>query len=168
MTTSARESTSNQAVDTPLSLNMSRTIRADRRKVFEAWTNPHSMRAWFAPGNMTAPTATNDLRVGGEYRVEMKGSIAVHNGADPSQASDPIMVAHGVYREIVPYERLSYTWTGSWDPSEESLVTVTFKDVQGGTEVILTHEGFHTERSRDTHLGGWESSLGKLTHFLAS
>lgn len=145
-----------------LKLRLRRVIGADRGRVFEAWTKPEAMRAWFAPGNMTIPSLSTDVRAGGAYRVEMRGSIAVHNGTAENQAMDPVVVAHGVYREIVANERISYTWTGSWDPREESLVLVTLKQVHGGTELALTHEGFLSEQSRNTHQTGWESSLSKL------
>ena len=36
--------------------------------------------------------------------------------------------AYGVYTEVVPNEKLQFTWKPSWNPREESLVTVTFCD----------------------------------------
>jgi uncharacterized protein YndB with AHSA1/START domain len=58
------------------------------------------MQQWFAPGGMRVASARADLRVGGEYRVEMHG------------LDDAVYVASGFYRTIVPNELLSFTWGG--------------------------------------------------------
>jgi hypothetical protein len=47
-------------------------------------------------------------------------------------------------------------------------VTVMLKDVDGGTELTLTHERFDSERSRDGHAPGWERALVNLQRFAES
>ena len=42
------------------------------------------------------------------------------------------------------------------------MVTVEFKDVEGGTEVTPTHEGFESEDARGRHEHGWRGCLDKL------
>ena len=162
----AEQTKQGEGAEHNLTLRLSRVLKADRKRVFESWTQPEKMRAWWAPGTMIVPNVSNDLRVGGQYRIEMQGSMAAHEGAAEVDAASPIVVAQGTYREIMPYERLSYTWTGSWDPTEETLVTITLKDVADGTELTLEHGRFTSEQSRDTHRSGWESSLAKLSQFL--
>jgi len=65
----------------------------------------------------------------------------------------------GVYREIVPSERLVYTecYDVPQIGSPEWLTTVTFEEVEGGTR--LTHTILHSSReARDGHLqAGMES-----------
>jgi len=41
-------------------------------------------------------------------------------------------------------------------------VTVALKDVEGGTELTLTHERFASEELRDRQESGWTSILSKL------
>ena len=68
--------------------------------------------------------------------------------------------------EVIPNELISYTWRPAWSPGEESRVTVRLRDVEGGTELLLTHERFATVESRDGHERGWTSILGKLASYL--
>jgi uncharacterized protein YndB with AHSA1/START domain len=75
----------------------------------------------------------------------------------------------GVYKEVVPNRRLMFTWT--WPnstPERESMVTIAFKAVAGGTELDLRHEQFFDEGARDGHKRGWGEALDKLDGFLRS
>jgi uncharacterized protein YndB with AHSA1/START domain len=145
-----------------LSLQFNRLIPATSSQVFAAWTDPDLLKAWFAPGNMTVPSVSRDLRRGGAYRIEMKGTAAVHNGDDPLRSDDPIVIAQGVYTRLVPCSQLAYTWAGSWNPAEESHVTVSLFEAPAGTTLTLDHHGFHSEQSLQVHSSGWQSSLAKL------
>jgi uncharacterized protein YndB with AHSA1/START domain len=143
-----------------LKLRVSRVIRAKREAVFNAWTKPEFIQQWFGPENTTAPNVSLDFRVGGSYRIQVQSCEASED-----TGMRRISQATGVYKEIVPNELLSFTWHGDWDPSLETLVTVVFKEVAGGTEVILTHERFVTVESRDKHEHGWTGTLDKLARF---
>lgn len=135
-------------------LQIKRTIKAQRPKVFAAWTKPELMQRWFAPGEMKVQSAEADVRVGGAYRVEMMGSNARGDCITP--------VVGGVYRQIIPDELLSFTWGWPGDGAPETLVTVEFKDAPGGTEVTLTHEGFRSAEVRGKHEHGWIGCLDNL------
>lgn len=162
MATTLEATTLNQGMSEGLKVQVSKVIRASRERVFEAWTKPEVMRQWFGPANMDTAEAENDLRVGGSYRVAMQKC----EERAANVTTGPISVATGVYREIVPNERVSFTWNGNWAPEEESLVTVTLKDVAGGTEVTITHERFLTTASMSGHEQGWVGSLQKLAGLL--
>jgi uncharacterized protein YndB with AHSA1/START domain len=136
-----------------LKLQVTRVIKAKRARVFDAWTKPELMHLWFAPGNMTVPSASADPRVGGAYRVEMRGDAGVTH------------IVSGVYQEIVPNELLRFTWGWQGGPKEESLVTIVFKDIEGGTELTLTHERLDSVESRDKHQKGWLGCLENLAKF---
>ena len=152
----------NKGMSEGLKLEVSKVIRASRDRVWEAWTTPEVMRQWFGPEGKKAIETTLDLRVGGSYRIAME---SCQEGAEPGRIS----VATGVYREIVPKDRVSFTWNGNWSPDEESLLTVTLRDAEvgvGGTEVTIRHERFLTTASMSGHEAGWVRSLGKLAVFL--
>jgi uncharacterized protein YndB with AHSA1/START domain len=72
----------------------------------------------------------------------------------------------GVYREIVPNEKLVFTWAWKSTPERESLVTVTFKDDNGGTLMTLLHEQFFDEDARDRHNAGWTGTMDRLEQYL--
>ena len=133
------------------SLRLTRIIQADPTKVFEAWTDPAKLALWSAPEGMDIE-AEVDLRVGGRYRILMKGS------------DGGVFNAVGEYREIDSPHRLSYTW--KWEEAGndhyDTLVTVEFHDLDGATEVVLLHELFPDAEIAGKHDEGWTSCLTRL------
>jgi len=134
-------------------VQVKKIIRASRDKVFKAWTQPDLMKRWYAPGEMTVPAVTSDLRVGGAYRIEMRGKMRGQN-ADGTVG--------GKYIRIVPNELLVFTWSWEGDPSPETIVTVELEDVNDGTEVTVTHERFASAKSSKKHEYGWTGCLENL------
>lgn len=135
---------------------LTRVLPATPAEVFEAWTRPEILSRWFAPGELRAEVAELDPRPGGRYRV------AMHH---PSGATH---VVTGSYREVVPPERLVFSWAWEGEDAPETLVTVEFRPVGDNTEMLFTHEGFPTAEARDQHLHGWTGSAGKLAELLAA
>lgn len=141
------------SVDAVSALRITRTIRADRKAVWDAWTRPEHRKKWSCPEPGGVRSLTDDFRVGGSFDLVMEVDGAGHH-------------AFGTYREIVEPSRLVYTW--DWKEEEnrmgETVVTVEFHEVDGGTEVVLLHEGFPAVEARDGHDQGWTACL---THFEA-
>jgi uncharacterized protein YndB with AHSA1/START domain len=136
------------------SLTIKRRFNAAPDKVFKAWTDPEKMSRWMGPANVTAVRATTDMRVGGRYHITM---------VVPNDQHD----VGGVYREIVPNEKLVFTWAWKSTPERESQVTITLKPDGAGTLMTLTHEQFFDEDARDRHNAGWTGTLDKLETYLA-
>jgi uncharacterized protein YndB with AHSA1/START domain len=105
------------------------------------------------PGEFKTVRADVDLRVGGRYYIGMI--------TPEGEAHD----VGGVYREIIPNEKLVYSWAWKSTPERESLVTVTFKGDGDGTILTLTHEQFFDEAARDGHDRGWNGALVKLEKY---
>lgn len=133
-----------------ISLTIRRTVAAPRERVFHAWSDPAAMRQWLCPVGSTVTEAVAEARVGGRYRVVMQPD----DGGAPS-------IAYGTYREVVPPERLVFTWHWEHQPVE-TLVTVELHDLGTETEVVLVHEQFPDTGARDRHNQGWASSLEHL------
>ncbi|MCG3117731.1 MAG: SRPBCC domain-containing protein [Candidatus Manganitrophus sp. SA1] len=138
-----------------IKLQITRFFPASREKIFEAWTRPDKIMQWFAPGEMTIPLAEVDLRVGGRYRIQMK---------DPDGGETHTTT--GVYKEILPPQRLVFTWRWEGPDSQETEVTIELKEKDGGTELTLTHARFANTESRDKHQHGWNGCLENLSRFL--
>jgi uncharacterized protein YndB with AHSA1/START domain len=136
------------------SLTLKRRIKAAPAKVFAAWTDPKLMARWLGPVGTVELTAKTDLRVGGRYEMKMKMPDDEHN-------------VSGVYREIVPNQKLVFTWAWRTMPERESLVTVELKADGDGTLLTLTHSQFFDKAARDRHEGGWSGTLGKLEQLFA-
>ena len=138
------------------SLALARSYPVPPQKVWRAWTDPQAIKRWWGPGaNDPVSVAELDVRVGGRFRIVFGGA----EGCDHECA--------GVYREVVPNRKLVFTWT--WPnstPERESLVTITFRAVEGGTQLDFLHEQLFDETVRDNHKRGWSESLAKLERFL--
>jgi uncharacterized protein YndB with AHSA1/START domain len=150
-------------------LRLNRIIAAPRARVFEAWTTPEQIKAWFGPETCRVLTAQVDLRVGGEYCFEVSRQKMGNNRV------------RGRYQEITRPSKLVYTW--QWDGKsctktdsseaagekqsfEPSIVTVEFIDLGSQTEIRLTHENLPTAEDREAHQHGWNGCFDKLNkHF---
>jgi uncharacterized protein YndB with AHSA1/START domain len=136
-------------------LTITRLFDAPRDLVFEAWTNPDHLARWWGPKGFTATSVTVKLEEGGRWRT------CISNG-------DDAFWAQGVYHEIVPPERLVFSF--SWEepegtPDHDTLVTVTFADRDGKTEMTFHQAVFRTVAERDGHVGGWQECFADLaTH----
>jgi uncharacterized protein YndB with AHSA1/START domain len=136
-------------------LQIKRTFKAPRDKVFKAWTDPSVLKQWFAPTDeFTVPIAEVDLRVGGKYRIAMQAPDGVRH------------IAIGAYREIDPPRKLVFTWSWEQRPMPDTLITIEFNERAGATEMIFTHELFPSIEERDLHNQGWIGCLDRLAKVL--
>jgi uncharacterized protein YndB with AHSA1/START domain len=104
---------------------MTREFDAPARHVFRAYTTPELVMRWWAGRRGEMRSADIDLRVGGAWRWVMDA----HGGHE--------VAFHGVYREIVPDERLVFTEVFEGAPDAEALVTVTFAEAGGRTTLSM-------------------------------
>lgn len=137
-------------------LKIRRTFQAPRERVFRAWTNAAELARWFAPSaEYSTRVPELDLKVGGKYKVEMH-----HKGGNVNKVG-------GTYREIVPPEKIVFTWSWEHDPTgSESLVTVEFLDLGSSTEVLLTHVQLPNTEQREKHAHGWNGCLAQLAQYV--
>ena len=137
------------------SLTLKRRLRALPAQVYSAWTEPEKVKRWFGPGGAQVTLAEFDARTGGHYRIVAKS---------PDGSEHDVS---GVFREVIPDEKLVYTWAWRSTPERKSLVTVEFKREGTGTLLTLTHQDFFDEPARDRHNAGWTGALDKLETYLA-
>src|SRR6266581_8077836 len=136
------------------SLVLKRRINAPPAKVYEAWTDPAKIARWFGPQRVESVHAETDLRVGGRYRMVANTEQGRHE-------------VGGIYREVVPNEKLVFSWAWHSTPERESLVTVMLKPDGDGTLLTLHHEQLFDQAARDGHERGWLGSLDKLEKLIA-
>jgi uncharacterized protein YndB with AHSA1/START domain len=134
-----------------LVLVVRRTIRAGARTLFDAWTQPEQLVAWWGPRPVRCASAEVDLRVGGRYRIVNELPTGAH--VDIS----------GEFTVVEAPRRLVYTWAVTPGDAGTELVTVRFeRRGEGLTEVIVTHERIGSPAARDGHEAGWIGCLGGL------
>jgi len=150
-------------------LVITRIFDAPRKAVWKAWTEPERMKLWWGPKGFTAPVIKIDFRVGGTILSCMRSP----EGRD--------FWGTGVYREIVPLERIvvmdsfadehgvvvpaTHYGMGSDFPLE-LLVTTTFEDVEGKTRMTMKHAGLPAGETLDQTRTGWNESFDKLAEIL--
>ena len=137
------------------SLTLKRRLNAPAEKVYAAWTDPQKIVRWFGPDSGPVTKADIDLRVGGGFNIGFHTEDGEYHQVG------------GVYREVVPNERLVFTWAWHTMKERESLVTITIKPDGEGSLLTLLHEKFFDEAARDGHQGGWTGSLNKLEALFA-
>lgn len=146
------------ATRTPPAVRLERFVPAPPEKVFAAWTRPDLLARWYAPAPASVGAAEVDLRVGGAWRIRMDAP------------EGRVYTAHGVYRAIDAPRRLVFTF--DWAEEEnrmgvETVVTVDFQAVDGGTRVALAHEGLPGTEAAEGHASGWTACLDRLASALA-
>jgi uncharacterized protein YndB with AHSA1/START domain len=153
-------------------LVIERVFDAPRELVWKAWTDPELAMRWWGPKGFTAPAAEIDFRVGGRMLLAMQS---------PDFNEGRPIWSTGIYREIVPLERIVVTdsfadGNGNVVPAThygmaedfplEMLVTVTFEDLGGKTKMTLRHEGLPAGEMKDGAGVGWNESFDKLAEAL--
>jgi len=150
-------------------LTITRIFDAPHELLWKVWTDPEYTKRWWGPKDFTVPFIRIDLSAGGTYLYCMRSP----DGQD--------YWSTGVYREIVPMERIvatdnfadekgnivpasHYGMTGVWP--NELLVTVTFKEQKGRTKFTLLHEGMPPGEMTELAKAGWNESFDKLEKVL--
>src|SRR5437867_9691912 len=104
-------------------LTVTRVFDAPRELVYRAWTDPKEFGKWFPPLGFSAARCELDVRPGGTLRIDMKG------GDDAGEFAGVVFPGKGVYREVLPNERLSFTFEGEDGAAPPQIVmTVVFED----------------------------------------
>jgi uncharacterized protein YndB with AHSA1/START domain len=140
----------------PVTVEITRTFNAPRERVFRAWTDAQELACWFAPSpDYTIVVPQLELREGGRYVIEMH-----HKAGNVHRAG-------GTYREVLPPEKLSFTWQWLGNESAvESVVSVYFRDLGKTTEIRLTHELLPSAEEREQHSQGWNGCFEQLANYL--
>jgi uncharacterized protein YndB with AHSA1/START domain len=144
-------------------LVMTRLFDAPRRLIFDAYTKPELVRRWLlGPDGWSMPVCSIDLRVGGAYRFVWR------RDSDGTE-----MGMGGVYREIVPPERVVSTekFDEAWYPGEAVGTVVLIEN--GGKTTLEQTVLYESREARDAVLKspmeeGVAASYDRLEELLAS
>ena len=143
-------------MDARPSLTLVRRYPVPVQRVWAAWTKPEQLSRWFGPDTGPVLEAETDVRQGGRFRIAFQTEDGENH------------VCLGEYREVVPHERLAFSWEWISMPERRSQVTLSFRETGGETELTLHHEQFADAAARDGHREGWSGALDKLGRLLAA
>lgn len=127
-------------------LETRRRLQAPPERVFVAFTDPALLARWMTPVGIAR--AEVEVRVGGTFRIVMSGA-----GREIEHT--------GEYLEVDPPRRLRFTWQSPYTGPEPSVVEVTLRAIEGGTELTLIHR-LLPPGAAASHAGGWGTMLDRL------
>ena len=151
---------------------ITRVFNAPREKVWQAWSDQTIAQKWYSPVGFTSPFFTIDFRVGGK-------ALSCMRGAPGPNLPVTDFWSTGTYKEIIPLEKIVCTddfadEKGNVVPAShygmenmvgQAMVTVTFKDLNGQTEMTLHHSGVPESVQTDC-TAGWNGMFDKLDALL--
>jgi uncharacterized protein YndB with AHSA1/START domain len=139
---------------------MTRIFDAPRDLVFEAHTSCEHLKNWWGPKRYEIGSCEVDFRPGGRWRI-------VHLGPDGEEQG-----FRGEYRDIVPPERI--VWTFEWEglPGHISVDTLTLEELDGKTKLTASSV-FDSVEDRDGMLKsgmeeGAAETYDRLAEYLAT
>ncbi len=148
---------------------LTRVFDAPRERVWQVWTDPEHVGAWWGPRGFSARVEKMELRVGGNWHYVM---------IDPDGTEYP---AVGEFREVVTHERLvttdefpdDFEFGEPEDLPQGILLTVLFEAMSKSKTRLTLHIAHPTEQDRLKHeemgvVDGWTSSLDCLEEYLAT
>ena len=128
---------------------MTRVFDAPRDLVFEAHASCEHLSRWWGPRRYEIVGCEVDFRPGGAWRI-------VHRGPEGEEYG-----FRGEYREIVPPERIVWTFEFEGMPSSVSVETLTLEERDGKTTLTATSV-FDSVEARDGMLeSGMESGAAE-------
>jgi uncharacterized protein YndB with AHSA1/START domain len=113
-----------------------RTYPASRSQVFKALTDPIAKAKWFTGGNnYTTLERAMDVRAGGRERLKGRWDSGVVSRFD------------ALYHDVVPDERIIYTYEMHLDERKISVSLATFelKPAAAGTRLVVTEHGAYLD-----------------------
>ncbi|MHA1536427.1 MAG: SRPBCC family protein [Alphaproteobacteria bacterium] len=144
--------------ETIKTLEIAATFAAPPARMFDAWTRGDALAQWMRPYQMAVVSAEADLRIGGYFRMALRG----REGEGES-------VIFGEYLEVEPPRRLRFTWESPATFGRPTIVTLAISErgaEASETLIELTHERLHDELSVERHDAGWRDLFAKLADFL--
>ena len=107
-------------------ISMTRVFDAPRELVYQAHTDPNHIAQWWGPRRLTTTIDTLDVRPGGAWRF-------VQRDQEGNEYA-----FRGEFREVVPPERLVFTFEFEGMPGHILQQTITFEEDNGKTTVSST------------------------------
>lgn len=134
---------------------ITRTLNAGRELVWRAWTEAKELAAWLP--STPLESISFDVREGGRYRYTMVNS----------ETSEEFHTG-GVFLDVVPFERLIFTWGYPDAPIEDSpVVTLTLTANGDNTEMTFHLRGFAGHPGDQYVYDGWSDTLDDLEKHLS-
>ncbi|MFM9455357.1 SRPBCC family protein [Streptomyces europaeiscabiei] len=122
------------------STRVSRHVKAPRADVYLALLDADAIARWRVPDGMSGQVHEFDPREGGRFRVSLTYDAPTGTGKSASHTD----TYHGHFAKLVPDEKVvEVLQFETEDPALSGTMTMTtvLTDADGGTDVLVVHEG---------------------------
>jgi uncharacterized protein YndB with AHSA1/START domain len=143
------------------STQASRHIRAPRSAVYRALVDAGAIAQWRVPAGMSSHVHEFDAREGGSFRVSLTYDAPTGTGKSASHTD----TYHGHFVKLVPDEQVVEVFefeTADPELRGEMTMTTTLTDADGGTDVLVVHEGVPDKVPPADNETGTRMALAKL------
>ncbi|HEX9528800.1 MAG TPA: SRPBCC domain-containing protein [Streptosporangiaceae bacterium] len=122
------------------STQVSRHVNAPRPAVYRALLDPDAVARWRVPPGMTSHVHEFEAREGSSFRI----SLTYDAPGRPGKSAQHTDTYHGHFAKLVPNEQVVEVFEfETADPALRGTMTMTttLTDADGGTDVLVVHEG---------------------------
>jgi len=143
------------------STQASRHVRAPRSAVYRALLDAGAIAQWRVPAGMSSHVHEFDAREGGSFRVSLTYDAPTGTGKSASHTD----TYRGHFVKLVPDEQVVEVFefeTADPDLRGEMTMTTTLTDAEGGTDVLVVHEGVPDKVPPADNETGTRMALAKL------
>ncbi|MEZ4467843.1 MAG: SRPBCC domain-containing protein [bacterium] len=146
---------------TDTTIHFTRLFDAPRTLVWAAITETAHLARWWGQDAAPLIECEVDFRPGGAWRFVQRDDDGTR------------YAFHGVYREVVPGERMVHTFIFEPMPEHEVVVTTELVDVEGGATRLIATMAHASQAARDGHVqsgmeAGAAESYDRLARLLAT
>jgi uncharacterized protein YndB with AHSA1/START domain len=139
-------------VNTPVAdtIFVKHTFNAGADKIWQAWTHPSFIKQWFGSDlNGKVLKTEMDVQPGGNFKITFRDSDGTEH------------TCSGIYKDVQPYNKLSFTWNWKNEPGVISFVTILL--VPNDNTTLMKFEHAHVGfASAHVYEKGWKDTFLKL------
>lgn len=142
-------------------------VNASRAAVYRALLDTDAVARWRVPEGMTARVHAFDAREGGAFRVSLTYDLPTGTGKSDAHTD----TYHGHFVRLVPDERVvEEVEFETDDPALGGTMTMTttLTDADGGTDVLVVHEGLPDAVPAEDNETGTRMALANLARLVES
>ena len=154
----------------PETIRIERVFDAPRELVFEAWTNPEHLLAWFAPRGCTISYPQIDVRPGGRFlsRIQNPSFGDCWCVGEYLEVVAPARIVYSIAIADSKGNKIDAAQAGHHpDWPQETIVRVTFEGERGKTRLILEQNASAALAKQTGAYPSWLQMLDELDRFLA-
>jgi uncharacterized protein YndB with AHSA1/START domain len=147
------------------STQVSHLVKAPRSAVHRALLDPAAVAKWRVPTGMSSHVHEFDAREGGSLRVSLTYETPDSTGQSTAHTDS----YHGHFVKIVPDQQVvEVVEFETDDPSLRGAMTMTttLTDVDGGTEVVVVHDGIPDAIPAEDNETGTRMALANLARLV--